>query len=109
MSLHAISPFSYSESETPEGYVCDDCGAKGVRLYMDAYTSLENQVLRCRACAIAKEKPSLEKPFHSESEHSIGWLVAAVPTEDGSTFWGFTSVPDEGVQWWNGLPKGKNA
>lgn len=34
----------------------------------------------------------------------IGWRVPAVPTEDGSTFWGYTSVPDAGVRWWRDLP-----
>lgn len=37
-------------------------------------------------------------------EHIIGWLVAAIPTEDGETYWGFTSVPQEGANWWNNLP-----
>jgi hypothetical protein len=32
-------------------------------------------------------------------------MVGAVPTEDGSTFWGFSSVPTDGVGWWESLPK----
>lgn len=35
---------------------------------------------------------------------TIGWRVPAVPTEDGSTFWGYTSVPQPGVEWWHRLP-----
>ena len=35
---------------------------------------------------------------------SIGWLVPAVPTEEGNTFWGYTSVPYQGVYWWDNLP-----
>ena len=35
---------------------------------------------------------------------TIGWRVPAVPTEDGSTFWGYTSVPDAGCAWWRRLP-----
>jgi hypothetical protein len=27
-----------------------------------------------------------------------------VPTPDLSTFWGYTSVPEEGVAWWRALP-----
>jgi hypothetical protein len=34
----------------------------------------------------------------------IGWMVPAVPTPDGDTFWGYTSVPLEGVLWWKALP-----
>ena len=35
--------------------------------------------------------------------HQIGWSVPAVPTKDGS-FWGYTSVPQSGVDWWSSLP-----
>lgn len=32
-----------------------------------------------------------------------GWRVPAVPTLDGS-WWGYSSVPAEGVAWWKALP-----
>jgi len=43
--------------------------------------------------------------FYSERDRTdqIGWLVPAVPTEDGS-FWGYTSVPPEACEWWYKLP-----
>jgi hypothetical protein len=31
-------------------------------------------------------------------------LMPAVPTEDGDTFWGYTSVPPDGCFWWRSLP-----
>lgn len=34
----------------------------------------------------------------------IGNLVPAIPTEQGDTYWGYTSVPQEGVKWWVRLP-----
>jgi len=34
----------------------------------------------------------------------IGWRVPAIPTEDGDTFWGYTSVPQAGCDWWAKLP-----
>jgi len=34
----------------------------------------------------------------------IGWLVPAVPTPDGESFWGYTSVPQDACQWWHALP-----
>ncbi len=34
----------------------------------------------------------------------IGWLVPAVPTKEGDTYWGYTSVPQAGVKWWERLP-----
>lgn len=97
-----VSEFRYADGSTPEGYLCADCGTESVRLYREYQTFLESQRLRCRCCAMKNQKkdaPDLP------SEHTIGWLVAAVPTEDGSTYWGFSSVPDAGVEWWNKLPK----
>jgi hypothetical protein len=101
-----MSPFSYLELKTPDGYVCDDCDKSGVRLYREYQTFLEYQYLRCRCCALKDQSRTAEEEFESgDSEHSIGWLVAAVPTEDGKTYWGYTSVPEDGVRWWNSLPK----
>ena len=34
----------------------------------------------------------------------IGWLVPAVPSEEGDTFWGYMSVPQAGCDWWDRLP-----
>lgn len=97
-----VMAFSYGDQRTPEGYRCGDCDADGVRLYRRYQTMLGGKELRCRACALKEQRR--DNPEH-ESEHTIGWLVAAVPTEDGSTYWGYTSVPDAGVDWWNRLPK----
>lgn len=91
-------------------YVCDDCGAHGCRLYRHYQTFLENQRLYCTACAL--KRAEMEKP---DGKHTIGCLVAAVPADGiavadavadglGGTFWGYTSVPDEGVRWWDALP-----
>lgn len=93
-------PFSYADQTTPEGYVCGDCGVKGVRLYRKYQTFLNHQELRCRACALLNQKK--DEP-DQPSEH-IGWLVGAVPTEEGDTYWGYTSVPQPGVEWWDRLP-----
>jgi hypothetical protein len=38
------------------------------------------------------------------SSDQIGGCVPAVPCEDALTFWGYTSVPSEGVAWWKRLP-----
>lgn len=96
----------YASTTTPEGYVCKECGANGVRLYREYNTFLDNQVLRCTACALKDQKKT--EP-DQESVHSIGWLVAAVPTEDNDTYWGYTSVPQPGVEWWDRLPIAKIA
>ena len=33
-----------------------------------------------------------------------GSICPAVPTEDGGSCWGYSSVPDEGCKWWYQLP-----
>ena len=90
---------SYASGKTAPGYVCSECGASGVRLYRPYSSS--DPVLRCTGCALKNQ--NRDQP-DQPSAHSIGWLVGAVPTECGESFWGYTSVPDAGVEWWNSLP-----
>lgn len=90
--------WSYKEG-TPDDYVCSECSKRGVRLYRGYSSSFVE--LRCTACALKDQKRS--EP-DQPSACSIGWLVAAVPTEDDGFWWGYTSVPDAGVNWWNSLP-----
>ena len=94
------APVSGAEREAGRVvYMCQDCGAAGVRLYREYQTFLDHQRLRCTACALARQ--GLTEP---DGPHTIGWLVAAVPTEGGETYWGYTSVPEAGVKWWEALP-----
>lgn len=97
-----IQPFQYSSTTTPEGYACP-CGATGVRLFREYQTFLEHQSLTCAAC-IEKETGREVTRY----DETANWKVAAVPTEDGSTFWGFSSVPKGGVDWWHRLPVHKS-
>jgi hypothetical protein len=52
--------------------------------------------------------PGLEVSEERERSDQIGWLVPAVPTEDGETYWGYTSVPADGCSWWYALPVRKD-
>jgi len=90
------------KSDTPTNYICKECGKTGVRLYREYQTFLEHITLRCFACALKNQNA---KGSETESKHSIGWLVAAVPTEDNLTYWGYTSVPQSGIEWWERLPE----
>jgi hypothetical protein len=47
---------------------------------------------------------AIETRTEREKTDQIGWRVPAVPTEEGDTYWGYTSVPDPGVEWWQNLP-----
>jgi hypothetical protein len=154
-----VEAFSYADfGNTPKGYVCHQCGARGVKLWREYNTFLDHQTLLCVKCAGAKNKrsKSRENPklayrydqlfgnLNRISRHrrsrknvrainrlrnemrlldeklgsrlyeymtptswgdtdSLGWLVPAVPTEEGDTYWGYTSVPAMGCLWWRSL------
>lgn len=96
-----MTPFSY-DGPPPYEYRCQQCGGKRCRLYRDYNTLARYTRILCTTCAeTAGSEPRKVDPNRPDS---IGWMVAAVPTEDGSTFWGFTSVPQPGVTWWRRLP-----
>lgn len=95
-----MGPVDYGSATTPEGYHCEHCEAAQVKLWRRYQTFLDQQTLLCAACVEAETGERLEG-----KGHSIGWWVGAVPTADGETFWGYTSVPEAGVAWWDRLPK----
>ena len=100
-------------------YKCGDCGVEGVKLWREYQTFLDHQVLRCADCAVKNQaQPGVSSTItaktkvgedgkhegrYGDRSDQIGWLVPAVPTEDGS-FWGYTSVPQSGIEWWEALP-----
>ena len=96
-----MTKFSYDGAPPPE-YVCGECKASGVRLYRDYNTFADATRLLCTACA--EQAGSTPRKVDPECPDQCGWMVAAVPTEDGSSFWGFSSVPWRGVYWWRSLP-----
>jgi hypothetical protein len=49
----------------------------------------------------------IETKTDRERTDQIGWRVPAVPTEDGKSYWGYTSVPQPGCDWWESLPTSK--
>jgi len=106
---NTIAAFSYTQ-QTPSGYVCSACEARGVKLWRQYQTFAEHIELLCAECALKDQKKTgpIDDDGKRESNgmrsDQIGWLVPAVPTEDGGTFWGYTSVPESGVRWWRRLP-----
>lgn len=81
-------------------YKCSKCGATNCRLWRQYQTFADQIELLCCNCAEQDQGKKCELPGGSDQ---IGWLVPAVPA-GGGTFWGYTSVPDDGVKWWNDLP-----
>lgn len=103
--------FTYTGG-APVGYACVKCGAAGCKLWRQYQTFANHIRLLCGVCALADQKepgPIDDEGFHVgkgalRKSDAIGWLVPAVPTEDGETYWGYTTVPDAGVSWWRHLP-----
>lgn len=108
-----VAAFKYADNVAPAGYRCGGCGVAGCKLWRRYSTFLEHNDLRCCDCAGAKQMEDVTDidadgcHYVAGSVHrtdSIGWRVPAVPTEEGDTYWGYTSVPDDGVRWWKALP-----
>lgn len=103
----------YLNTTVPEHYKCADCSAHGVKLWRLYQTFLEHQVLRCASCAgkygnedISSLTPEgmIESKYGFGLTDQVGGMIPAVPTEDEETYWGYTSVPQAGVEWWKNLP-----
>jgi len=93
-------------------YVCSMCGARGVKLWRQTNTCAIAIDLLCAPCACIDQKTNLFPNVEGMIEKEDGWvsdqfpfLVPAVPTPDNETYWGYTSVPEDGVLWWKSLPK----
>lgn len=123
MTITVVNPaelVDYTTVTTPSSYKCGDCGAANVKLWRDYQTFLEHQTLRCADCAAKKSKKDISSmqangrytvteqlangQEFSHTTDTIDWLIPAVPTEQNDTFWGYSSVPQDGCEWWERLP-----
>ena len=104
-----------------QDYVCAGCKARGLKLWRDYNTMASACELKCAAC-VTPAQAAYEAKTYTEQNcdylgtldadgvfmfrggDQLGGLVPAVPTPEGDTFWGYTSVPDEDVRWWYTLP-----
>lgn len=115
LSFTAQEPLCYT-NPAPHWYRCSDCGVTGCKLWRPA----NMDYLRCCDCAANAQSAPDGKLIASVKQidsrgrikcagmaartDNIGWLVPAVPCEDGESYWGYTSVPQAGVEWWRALP-----
>ena len=100
----------YSQDNVPKEYKCSDCGKTNCKLWRQYCTFLNHIQLLCVTCAAKSQNKDIQvdsKGFHQGeygASDQIGWCVPAVPTEEGDAYWGYTSVPENGVIWWRNLP-----
>ena len=100
----------YQSHTVPTDYVCGSCGATGIKLWRE-YNTFDPQLF-CARCAAKDQGEDISDIDASgkigweygERTDQIGWYVPAVPDEEGDGFWGYTSVPNAGVEWWRHLP-----
>lgn len=91
-------------------YKCAHCEATGCKLWRE-YQTFSPKLL-CARCAASDQNKDIsdidEKGMRTNSDgrktDQIGWFVPAVPTEEGFGYWGYTSVPQSGCDWWDKLP-----
>ena len=118
--VNSQKPFTYASGETPETYKCQVCGATHVKLWRRYQTFVADNTLVCASCLSRMQKKDGFVPIFRDTKYGGRWtkpaglqesdsidnFVPAVPTEENDTFWGYTSVPQAGCQWWNKLPNG---
>lgn len=111
----------YSSGKVPKAYKCAKCEAHGCKLYRE-YQSW-HPVLMCAPCTSEKMKEIQRKHAGYEGDYGIetldavglrdtkhgktdqiGLYIPAVPDEEGAGFWGYTSIPQAGCDWWRNLP-----
>lgn len=108
MNLGAVN---YTSASPPSGYRCTTCERHGCKLWREYQTCADYTELVCCDCAGKSQGEDVGqidddgmRPTEFGRTDQIGWRVPAVPTEDGTTFWGYTSVPLAGCEWWRKLP-----
>ncbi len=106
--IRKVGTVDYKKGSVPDDYKCDDCDISGVKLWREYQTIASQTKLLCAHCAEKDQQknhePGWKSPFSSGRGDQIGWLIPAVPIEGRDTYWGYTSVPDAGVNWWKNLP-----
>lgn len=88
-------------------YRCGKCKAEGLKLWRGVHGCADDDgnELLCAACLapgiVVGDDGRHEEKTYGRTDQVKGWLPA-VPVDD--TFWGYTSVPSQDVDWWRALP-----
>lgn len=94
-------------------YACEECGARGVRLWRNAYDA-RLKLLLCTLCTIAEQSASVNKHDYSwPALEQLGSRTPAIPSvlprrptwelAADVSFYDFTFAPQSGALWWRTL------
>ena len=101
-----LKDFRPSKSAFTVDYHCSKCKAKGVKLWRQSHTFADYIELLCATCLAPDIKVSDKGKAKDESigfeTDQINGRLPAIPVDD--TYWGYSSVPSQDVEWWIGLP-----
>lgn len=109
----SINAFKYYLGIVPGGYSCKKCGVQGCKLWRESHTYNIPVAPMCCDCISNLKKVDINQinnngqvPFHLAGMwiDQFGGCVPAVPSEDGSGFYGYGSIPQAGANWWYNLP-----
>lgn len=103
---------NYKTGKVSNKYRCEKCERTGIKLWRKSRVTSDNIYLLCAKCVGEDQKVDVSqmRPNGTVYDKSIGWIdqigiyIPAVPDEEGVSFWGYTSVPEAGVKWWQRLP-----
>lgn len=94
-------------------YVCSECHEGGIKLWRNSVIDRSSVVLWCGPCALGKLGIDGTIDNHGNlngsdqlyrRESGYGSRLPAVPAQGGTSFWGYSSVPEDRVGWWRRLP-----
>jgi hypothetical protein len=84
-------------------YTCHKCGRGGIRLWREYMRFVVE--LRCYVCVQSKEPAEKVARYLKGETDQIGLWIPAVPMDEKmDSYWGYTAVPQPGVDFWKRLP-----
>jgi hypothetical protein len=108
MWVKLVKDLRSPRSEFTIDYHCHKCKAKDLKLWRGVHGAKDknNHGLLCATCLVPGQEVDAsgklqDKDIGIKTDQVNGWLPA-VPVDN--TYWGYSSVPSQDVEWWIALP-----
>lgn len=106
--IQFLKDFRPGKSEFTIEYHCHKCKTKGVKLWRGVHGCADDDgnKLLCASCLtpdinVNDNGKARDESIGFETDQIKGWLPA-IPV--GDTYWGYSSVPSQDIEWWVALP-----